>query len=287
VSQKGLEFDSLGQLPERPVVVNDARESQPAIALRELWNYRDLLYFLTWRDIRVRYKQTAIGAAWAIIQPFFLMLTFALFFGLLVGMPNNGMPYLVFFYCGLMPWTFFSAAITTSHMSLVGNSHLITKVYFPRIVLPIAATCALLVDLLIMCAILLGLVFYYGMGITKSFALVPALLVLTVFLALDFGIWLAALTVKYRDIRHALPFILQLWMFLTPVVYPLSIVPEKWRWVMFLNPLTGVVEGLRSAVAGQELNWAGIQVSIAISIGMFLCSIYAFRRLEKSFADLI
>jgi homopolymeric O-antigen transport system permease protein len=267
--------------------VNDSRQSLSGFDIREIWACRDLLYFLTWRDIKVRYKQTAMGAAWAIIQPLFMMLIFAVFFGIFIGVPTDGMPFMLFFYCGLMPWMFFSSAVSTSSVSLVGSSNLITKVYFPRVIVPAAAVGALLVDLLITFAILIGLGLYYGMHTGWHLLLLPAFILMTVLLAFDFGVWLSALTVKYRDIRHALPFVLQIWMFLTPIVYPLSIVPEKWRWLMYLNPLTGIVEGIRSAFSGRSLNWTAVSSTSLIMMVMLVSSIYTFRRIEKSFADLI
>jgi lipopolysaccharide transport system permease protein len=272
---------------KKPVIVNEAGVQQASLSLREIWASRELLYFLTWRDIKVRYKQTAMGAAWAIIQPVFMMLTFAVFFGFLIGIWTDGMPFLLFFYCGIMPWTFFSAAINAGMGSLIGSSGLITKVYFPRIIVPAAAVGALLIDLAITLVILLGLGFYYGIHLSWNLAMFPVLLLMTLGLSFEFGIWLSALTVKYRDIRHALPFVLQLWMFWTPIVYPLSIVPHKWRWVMYLNPLTGIVEGFRAVFTGQPFNWAAIGVTTLALVVMLFLSLETFRRTEKSFADLI
>jgi lipopolysaccharide transport system permease protein len=274
-------------LPDKPVVVNDASERVSARAFFDLWIYRELLYFLTWRDIKVRYKQATMGVAWAVIQPLFMMLTFALFFGLLVGAPTDGMPYLVFYYCGLLPWTFFSNSVSNSNMSLVANSHLITKVYFPRVLVPAATIGAGLLDLLISSFILLGLALFYGLGMTWSILLLPCLILLTVMLSLGLGMWLAILTVKYRDIRHALPFVLQLWMFLTPIIYPLSVVPEKWRWLLSLNPLTGIVEGIRASLFGRPFDRLAILLSIVVTLGVAIFSFFAFRRIEKSLADLI
>ncbi len=271
---------------KRPLV-NDSQDSLTVIDLREIWTYRELFYFLTLRDIKVRYKQAAMGAAWAIIQPFAIMLIFTVFFGFFMRLPTNGMPHALFFYSGLAPWMFFSAAVGAGSVSLINNSNLVTKVYFPRIIVPAAAVGGLLVDLLITCALLIGLALYYGVSWTWEIVALPGLILLLMWLALDFSIWLAALTVKYRDIRHALPFVLQLWMFLTPIMYPLSVVPGKWHWVMYLNPLTGVVEGLRSSITGQSFNWRAIAASLVIALAMLLISLQAFRRIEQSFADLI
>lgn len=272
---------------KKPVIVNESQDTLASLDLREIWARRELLYFLTWRDVKVRYKQTAMGAAWAIIQPLFMMLTFAVFFGLLIGVPTDGLPFILFFYCGLMPWTFFSGAVNAGSGSLIGSSNLITKVYFPRLIVPAAAVCALLVDLVITLVILVGLGIYYGIHLTWNLAMLPVLILMTVVLAFEFGLWLSALTVKFRDIRHALPFVLQLWMFLTPIVYPLSIVPEKWRWLMYINPLTGIVEGIRSVFTAQRFNWTAIAFTTVALVVMLIWSVYTFRRIEKSFADLI
>jgi lipopolysaccharide transport system permease protein len=272
---------------KKPVIINESQDTLASLNIREIWACRELLYFLTWRDVKVRYKQTAMGAAWAIIQPFFMMLTFALFFGLLIGVPTDGLPFLLFFYCGLMPWTFFSGALNAGSASLISSSNLITKVYFPRIIVPAAAVGALLVDLLITLGILIGLGIFYRSPLTWNLAMLPVLILMTIVLAFEFGLLLSALTVKYRDIRHALPFVLQLWMFLTPVVYPLSVVPEKWRWLMYINPITGIVEGIRSVFTAQHFNWMALVFTTVAMVVMLIWSVYTFRRIEKSFADLI
>ena len=273
------------ELPDKPVVANDANDALVAFSFRELWEYRELLYFLTWRDIKVRYKQTAMGAVWAIIQPLFMVIIFAVFFGIFMRVPTDGMPFLFFFYCGLLPWTFFSNAISNSSMSLVGNSNLITKIYFPRVIIPIATIGAGFLDLLIASVILVGLVIYYSFPLTQNILLLPLLILLTILLASGLGMWLAALTVKYRDVRHALPFTLQLWMFLTPIVYPLSIIPEKWHWAMFINPLTGIVEGVRASFTGHSINWIALLASTVVTVLILVFSVYEFRRIERSFAD--
>jgi lipopolysaccharide transport system permease protein len=272
---------------KKPIIVNESQDTLASLNPREIWACRELLYFLTWRDIKVRYKQTAMGAAWAIIQPLFMMITFAVFFGLLIGVRTDGMPFLLFFYCGLLPWTFFSGALAVGSASLVGSANLITKVYFPRVIIPAAAVSALLVDLGITLLILVGLGLYYGIHLTWNLAMFPVLIFMTILLAFAFGLWLSALTVKYRDIRHALPFVLQLWMFLTPIVYPLSIVPGKWRWIMYVNPLTGIVEGIRAVFTAQRFNWAALISTTVIMVVMLIWSVHTFRRIEKSFADLI
>ncbi|HJX93938.1 MAG TPA: ABC transporter permease [Pyrinomonadaceae bacterium] len=272
---------------KQTVIVNDADHPAGVVNLRELWRYRDLLYFLIWRDTKVRYKQAAIGAAWAIIQPLGMMLIFAVFFGVFMGVPTDGMPHTFFFYCGLMPWVFFSGAVSAGSVSLINSSNLITKVYFPRVIVPAAAVGALLVDLLITSAILLGLSLYYGLHWSWVLGMFPVMLLLTIILALDLAIWLAALTVKYRDIRHALPFVLQLWMFVTPIIYPLSVIPGKWRWIIYLNPLTGIIEGIRSSLTGRSFNLTAIAFSVGLTLLTMPLAVKAFQRIEKSFADLI
>jgi lipopolysaccharide transport system permease protein len=269
------------------IVFNDARPRFSGLNLRELWSYRDLFFLLTWRDVKVRYKQTVMGAAWAIIQPLSMMVIFSVFFGLLMGIQTDGMPYAVFFYCGLVPWTFFSSAVNTSSSSLVNSSYLITKVYFPRVFIPAAAVCAGIVDVLIASTILVGLSFYYGIPLTLGLLILPLLVLEVVLLALAVGVWLAALTVKHRDVRHALPFVLQVWFFVTPIIYSTSLVPEKWRWVMSLNPLTGIVEGIRAALGGKEFDWPALAVSLVITLAISVCSVWAFRRIERSIADLV
>jgi len=276
-----------GAMPEQPVVVNDADAVLASFRVRDLWAYRELMLFLTWRDIKVRYKQTVMGATWAIIQPLFIVIIFAVFFGLLVGVPTEGMPFVVFYFCGLLPWTFFSNAVMQSSMSLVNNANLITKVYFPRTIVPAAAVGSGLVDLLISTVILIGLAIYYKLGVTPAALMLPALIGLTVLLALALGMWLAALTVKYRDVRHALPFVMQIWMFITPIIYPLEVVPEKWRWLMFLNPLTGIVEGLRASMTGRGFDWPSLSISALVTLAALFAAAYAFQRIERSFADLI
>ncbi|MBA3693826.1 MAG: ABC transporter permease [Acidobacteria bacterium] len=274
-------------LPEKPVVVIEPSKSWVALNLRDLWQYRDLLYILTMRDIKVRYKQTLLGAAWAIIQPLFTMLIFTLFFGKLAGMPSDGIPYPIFAYAGLLPWTFFSNAVTNSGNSLVGNSNLITKIYFPRMIIPMASVASGLLDFVIAFGLLVVLMFYYGVGLSINLLMLPVLLVLTSLLAIGVGMWMSALNVKYRDVRYALPFLVQLGMFASPIIYPLSLVPEKWRWLMALNPLAGQIEAYRSAFFGKPFDWLSLGVSAVLTFAVLIYSAYNFRRMEKSFADII
>lgn len=276
-------------LPEEPLVTIQPSKTWSALDLRNLWAYRELLYFLTWRDIKVRYKQTSLGVAWAIIQPLFTMLIFTLFFGKLAGIEaqTGGIPYTIFAYAGLLPWTFFSNALTNSGNSLVGSAHLITKVYFPRMIIPGAAVAAGLVDFGIAFLILIPLMFYYGVGISWAILMLPALVLLTALLAVGTGMWFSALNVKYRDVRFALPFVVQLWMFVSPVIYPSTFLPQKYRWLLMLNPLTGIIEGFRSALFGKAFNWTALSVSTCIVLVLLVYSSYSFRRMEKTFADIV
>ena len=278
---------SLPSLPEKPLVTIEPSKNWVALNLRDLWAYRELLYFLTWRDIKVRYKQTALGAMWAIIQPLLTMLIFTIFFGKLAGMPSDGVPYSIFAYAGLLPWTFFSNAVTASGNSLIGSANLITKVYFPRMIIPAAAVGAGLLDFAIAFIVLFVLMAYHGMGVAGSIVMLPVLVLLTMLLALGVGMWMSALNVKYRDIRHALPFMIQLWMFVSPVIYPSSIVSGKWRWVFALNPLTGIIEGFRSSLFGRAFNWTALAISSAFTLVLLVYSAYTFRRMEKTFADIV
>jgi lipopolysaccharide transport system permease protein len=275
------------ELPAAPLVVIEPNKAWSAVDLSDLWAFRELLYFLTWRDVKVRYKQTELGVAWAIIQPLLTMVIFTLFFGRLAGVPSDDIPYPVFAYSGLLAWTFFANAITNSGNSLVGNANLITKVYFPRMLIPGAAVAAGLVDFAIAFLILVALMVYYSVGVTWSILMFPLLVVLTTLLALGTGMWLSALNVKYRDVRFALPFLVQLWMFLSPVIYPASFLPEKYRWVLWINPMAGIIEGYRSALFGRPFDWIALAVSAAITMFLLVYSSYSFRRMEKSFADIV
>ena len=276
------------QLPDEPLVRIRPNQSSIAIDLRELWAYRELLYFLTWRDLKVRYKQTVLGVAWAIIQPLFTMIIFTLFFGKLAGVPSEGVPYPVFVYAGLLLWTYFANSVTNSGNSLVGSANLLSKVYFPRMIIPGAAVGAALVDLFIAFLVLIGLMVYYGVSITWSIILTPLMISLITLLALAIGMWTSALNVKYRDIRYALPFVIQLWMFVSPVIFPSSFIPAKWRWLLAFNPLTGIIEGFRAAVFGHRpLDWTALAISTGITFALLAYAGYTFRRMERTFADIV
>jgi lipopolysaccharide transport system permease protein len=274
-------------LPDEPLVTIEANKTWSMSELRDLWAFRELLYFLTWRDVKVRYKQTELGVAWAILQPLLTMLIFTLFFGRLAGVPSDNVPYPIFAYAGLLPWTFFANAITNSGNSLVGNANLITKVYFPRMIIPGAAVAAGLVDFAIAFVILVFLMFYYGVAIGWGLLMFLPLVLLTTMLAAGMGMWLSGLNVKYRDVRFALPFLIQLWMFVSPVIYPTSFLPAKFRWFLALNPMTGIIEGVRASLFGLPFNWSSLAISVGITLALLLYASYSFRRMEKSFADIV
>jgi len=257
-----------------------------ALKLHEVWEYRELVGFLIWRDIKVRYKQTVLGATWAIIQPVMTMIVFSLFFGKLAKMPSDGVPYPIFSFAGLVPWTFFANGLGQASNSLISSANLIRKVYFPRLVVPIATVMSGIVDFALAFVVLLGMMVWYGIVPTLNVIWLPAFLLLALVTALGVGLWLAALTVQYRDVRYALPFLTQFWLFATPIVYPSHLLGEPWRTVYGLNPMVGVVEGFRWALLGTaEAPGPLIGVS-ALAAGLILVSgAFYFRRLEKTFAD--
>jgi lipopolysaccharide transport system permease protein len=259
-----------------------------SLGLLDLWAYRELLYFLTWRDIKVRYKQTALGAAWAIIQPFFTMVVFSVFFGRLARLPSEGVPYPVFTYCALVPWTYFATALTQSSNSLVDHARLITKVYFPRLLVPAAAVIAGLVDLAIAFVVLVGMLLWYGVSPGPAVLLLPLLALLATLTALAVGLWLSALNVQYRDVKYTIPFLVQVWLFVTPVAYSSTLVPERWRPLYALNPMTGVVEGFRWALLGHRTAPGPmLLVSTASVLLLLVGGLFYFRRMEQRFADVV
>jgi lipopolysaccharide transport system permease protein len=276
------------QLPETPVVTIEPSKTWVSLSLRDLWAYRELLYFLTWRDVKVRYKQTLLGAAWAIIQPLLTMLIFTLLFGRVGGIKSDGVPYPIFAYAGLLIWTFFGNAVTNSGNSLVGSANLITKIYFPRMIIPGAAVGAGLVDLALAFLIQIGLMIYYRVALSPRILMVLPLILLATLLAVGVGMWLSALNVKYRDIRYAIPFLIQLWMFASPVIYPATMLQGKLRYVLIANPLTGIIENFRVALFGNSnFNWRSLGISVAITLFILVYSAYSFRRMERSFADIV
>lgn len=259
-----------------------------ALRLRELWAYRELLFFLGWRDVKVRYKQTVLGVAWAIIQPFMTMVVFSLFFGVLAGVPSDGIPYPIFSFAALVPWTFFSASLSQSSSSVIGSQRLVQKIYFPRLILPISSLVSGAVDFLIAFAMLIAMMGYYAIVPTPNVVWLPFLLLVQLLTALGVGLWLSALNVKYRDVRYALPFLIQLWLFATPIAYPSSLVPAEWRLVYALNPMVGVVEGFRWALLGTNTSPGPIVlVSAAVSLLLFFTGAFYFRQVERTFADLV
>lgn len=259
-----------------------------SLDFQEMKMYRELLYFLTWKDIKVRYKQTIIGMSWAVLQPFFTMVVFSIFFGRLAKMPSDGIPYPLFSYSALLPWILFANGVTKSASSLVGNANLLKKVYFPKIFLPISAIMAGLIDFILAFIILIGMVFYYGMVPTANIIWVPFFTIAALFTSLGVGLILSALNVQFRDIGYIVPFFVQLWMFLTPVVYPTSLLAERWRILYALNPMVGVVDGFRWALLGVGTTpGVSIIISALVTISMLVIGGFYFRRMEKTFADVV
>jgi lipopolysaccharide transport system permease protein len=281
---------SLGGERTAAMRVIEIRPSQGwrSLGLRELWAYRDLLYFLIWRDVKVRYKQTAIGAAWAIIQPFFTMVVFSLFFGQLAKIPSEGVPYPIFSYAGLLPWTFFATGLAQASNSLIGGANLVSKVYFPRLLIPISAAVTGVVDFALAFIVLIGMMLYYGIHPTLAILWIVPLFLLALVTALGVGLWLAALNVQYRDVRYVVPFLIQLWMYATPVIYPSSLLHGVWRTLIGLNPMSGVVDGFRWALLGVgEAPGEMLGVSVITSLAILLTGALYFRRMERAFADVI
>jgi lipopolysaccharide transport system permease protein len=271
-----------------PKMVIRPSHSWATFRLGDLWQYRELLYFLTWRDVKVRYKQTVIGAAWAIIQPFFTMVVFTLFFGKLAKIPSEGVPYPIFSYTALLPWTFFAQAMNQSSNSLVGSASLLTKVYFPRLVIPVSATLAPLVDFGIAFMLLVGMMFFYQIYPGVAVVWLPAFIAPAVASSLGVGLWLSAMNVQYRDVRYVIPFLTQLWLFATPVIYPSSLLHGPWRFILGLNPMTGVVEGFRWALLGIGDPPGGmIWGSAGVSLLLVVTGLIYFNRMEKTFADVV
>ncbi len=260
-----------------------------SLNLRELWSYRELLYFLTWRDVKVRYKQTVLGAAWAVIQPLSTMVVFSLFFGRLAKVPSDGLPYPIFSYAALVPWTFFATGLAQSSNSLVGSQNLIKKVYFPRLAIPVATVLSGTLDFVLAFIILLGMMLFYGIVPTANVIWLPPLVLLTLTTSLGVGLWLSAMNVQFRDVRYTIPFLSQLWLFATPVAYPSSLLPQPWRTLYGINPMVGVVEGFRWALLGGGSTAPGpmLLASCLAALGLLVSGAYYFRRMEKTFADVV
>jgi lipopolysaccharide transport system permease protein len=271
-----------------PVLRIEPSKGWVSLQLRELWEYRELLYFFTWRDIKVRYKQTALGAAWAIIQPLLTMVVFSLFFGRLAKVPSDGIPYPIFSYAALVPWVFFANGLTQASNSLVGSANLIRKVYFPRLMMPISSVVSGIVDFVLAFAVLLGMMLYYGVIPTLNVLWLPLFVLLALVTSLAAGIWLSGINVQFRDVRYVVPFLTQLWLFATPIAYPSSLLPEPWRTLYALNPMVGVVEGFRWALLGTaQRPGAMIIVSTLMAVAFLVAGTFYFRRMEKTFADIV
>jgi len=269
-----------------PVVLIKPSKGWVPLRLRELWEYRELLYFLTWRDIKVRYKQTVLGGAWAIIQPFFMMVVFSLFFGKLARMPSDGIPYPIFSYAALVPWTFFANGLSQASNSLVSSARLITKVYFPRLAIPLATVLSGVVDFVLAFVVLVGMMFYYGIKPTVGVVWLLPFLGLALVTALGVGLWLSALNLQFRDVRYVVPFLTQFWLFATPIAYPSSLLGPPWHTVYGLNPMAGVVEGFRWALLGSgTAPGPMVLVSSATALAILVGGAFYFRRMEKTFAD--
>lgn len=279
-------------IPVTPQIVIEPSQGWLNLKLKAVWRYRELLAFLVWRDVKVRYKQTALGVAWVVVQPLISMLVYSGIFGALLNVPTGGIPYPLFVLSGLLPWQYFSGSLTKASNSLVDNSNLITKIYFPRLVIPLSAVFSGLVDFVISASLLGVLMVVYRTGPRAGLFYLPGFLLLAMATALGFGLWLAALNVRYRDIKHLMPFIIQIWMYLTPVVYGAGLIPERYRWLLSLNPMTGVVDGFRWALVGGEL-FASEQsgglflISCAAALAVLASGAIYFRRTERSFADII
>lgn len=273
---------------ERPFLLIEPAKGWVSLKLGELWVYRELLYFLTWRDIKVRYKQTVLGAAWAIIQPFFTMVVFSVFFGRLAGISSGDIPYPIFSFAALVPWTFFANGLSQSSSSLVGNSNLITKIYFPRLVIPISTVLAGVIDFALSFGVLLLMMLYYGITPTLNVIWLPFFLLLSLVTALGVGLWLSALNVQYRDVRYIVPFITQFWMLATPIAYPSTLLSEPWRTIYGINPMVGVIEGFRWALLDSKTRPGPMMaVSTGVAILLLFGGAFYFKRMERKFADIV
>jgi lipopolysaccharide transport system permease protein len=289
-SQLGYAPPAIREIAQKsvPELVIESREPWFALRLGEVWKYRELLYFLVWRDVKVRYQQTLIGAAWAVLQPLMTMIVFTLIFGRLAKLPSQNVPYPLFVYTALLPWQLFAFALTESSNSLVNNQHLIRKVYFPRLIIPMSSAMVGLVDFSISMLVLAGMMAFYGVAPTKLILLVVPFLILAIATALGTGLWLSALNIKYRDVKYVVPFLAQLWMFATPVVYSSQSVPQKWRVLFGLNPMTAVVEGFRQALLGTRSGSNPMMLtSLSAVVLTLVTGLVYFRRMERSFADLV
>lgn len=269
-----------------PTVLIQARKNLFELDFTSIWAYRELLYFLVWRDLKVRYKQTLIGAGWVVIQPLMTMAIFTVIFGNFAKIPSDGLPYPIFSYAALLPWSLFSSSLNRGGESVVSNANLVTKIYFPRLILPLSAVLSPLADFAIAFVILVGMMIWFGIAPTVGILMLPIFVILAICTALAVGLWLAALNVRYRDVRYTIPFLIQIWMFASPVAYPVSLVPEKWRWLYSLNPMAGVIEGFRWALLGnQSPDFSVIAISATVVMALLAAGIVYFKQMERTFAD--
>lgn len=280
-------LDQHASLPLSPLIKIRASKRWTTIDLRAVWDQRELLYFLVWRDLKVRYKQTILGVSWIVLQPLLMTLVFAVFLGKIARIPSGSVPYVLFLYSGLLPWTFFTNAVSTSSHSLIASAQMITKVYFPRSMVPLAAVLVRLSDFIVASVMLVILMVYYGQPFTRAVLLLPFLVLHLTLLALSLGLLFASLNVKYRDIGTVMPVLLQLWLFASPVIYPASLVPPNWRWVYELNPLTGIINGFRAALLNLGFDWRSLLVSFLITLALLVYSMFVFKRMEDEFADVV
>ncbi|MCK4825473.1 ABC transporter permease [bacterium] len=274
--------------PGKNISVIEPRRGWIPINFREIWQFRELLYFLAWRDVKVKYKQATIGVIWAVIQPLLTMVIFSVIFGRFGKLPSDGVPYPIFVFIALLPWQYFASVLGQSTTSVVGGGSMVTKIYFPRLIMPASTAIAALLDFMIASVILGFMMLWYSVSISWGILLVPLLLFLTMMNAVGFGMWFAALNVRYRDVQHAIPFLIQIWMFATPVIYPSSMVGEKYAWVLALNPMGGVIEAFRPAVLGHSaIPWEALGVSAGVGFLVFVGGMFYFRKVERYFADVI
>ncbi len=285
---------NLEQVAAPPTVVIQPTKGLSALHLRAVWEYRELLYFMIWRDVKVRYKQTALGVIWVVLQPLLSTLVFTVIFGILLSVPSNGLPYPIFAYAGLLPWQYFAGSLTRTSNNLVDSANLITKVYFPRLTLPLSGVLSGLVDFAVGFGLLAVLMAIYRVPLTPAVLLLPFFLLLAMITALGFGLWLSALNVRYRDVKQLVPFLIQVWMYLTPVIWPVTIIPEQFRPLLALNPMVGVVSGFRWALLGDASAVTGLQapvalfvLSVLIAVAVLISGLFFFRSTERTFADII
>jgi len=277
---------ALKPLADKPLTVIEPGKPWK-MNFQDFWRYRELFYFLIWRDIKVRYKQTALGIVWVVLQPALTTIVFTVFFGVLARVPSGGKPYPLLVYTGLLPWTFFSNAVAGGANSLVTNASLITKVYFPRMLIPVGAVGARLVDFAIALLFLIPLMIYFNVTPTRNLLILPLLILLLTWFSVGIIVWLSALNVRFRDVGIVIPMLVQLWMFVTPVAYSSDLIPRKFQWLYFLNPLAGIVENFRAAILGLDFHWMALAYSTIVSLIIFVHSAYFFRRMERTFSDII